>query len=430
MSVLNKMLADLDARGALAASPAASHASQAFSPAGADAAAAAMIKQVMPVRASTPRRGIARTAAWTLTISVVLVVAGTLAWMEYRAKNVMLSGKPRGIKEFSHALPPLDAPSAPLASAAPADGNLRNTPAGDGPAAQAAPAQAPAQTSFGLRTAALPPQEPATASSPAPVAAAAARPAAAPPAPASRPAPASASPWRADDPPSSRTVASGPPQSAPGSTQVSAVPAAAVRRSASSLADPNADLARAADLIARGRNTEAMPLLRDVLARDAKQHAARSALAALQAEAGQRRDALATLTDGVEADPLRFAVPAAQLQNELGDSLSALQTLQRVPPAARNGAFHALAGGIAASAGRHAEAVASYRQALGSPNPNPLWWIGLGLAHEAGGATAEARAAFARLAPVAALPDDVRLYVQQKLAELGGGTEPPPPMPR
>jgi tetratricopeptide (TPR) repeat protein len=177
-----------------------------------------------------------------------------------------------------------------------------------------------------------------------------------------------------------------------------------------------ADMARASELIARGRNTEAIELLRSVLARDASQASARAALAALLGEAGRRDDALAVLLEGTKVDPLRFAMPAARLQHDLGDTAGAMATLAAVPASQRTGAHHALEGGLAYQAGRHREAVDAYRSALSTPDALPVWWLGLGLAHEAAGQGAEAHAAFSRLADARALPAEMQRFVAQRMA--------------
>lgn len=194
--------------------------------------------------------------------------------------------------------------------------------------------------------------------------------------------------------------------------------APAVRRSAASEDDPQANLARAAALIARGRASEAKELLNAVLARQPQQADARAALAALQAEAGDRRAALATLLAGAALDPQRFALPAAQLQNELGDAGGARQTLERVPPAHRSGAQHALAAGLALAAQQPAAAIAAYQRALASDESNAVWWVGLALAHEADGNAPAAHAAFARAARSPALEADLRAFVTHRLAAL------------
>jgi MSHA biogenesis protein MshN len=183
------------------------------------------------------------------------------------------------------------------------------------------------------------------------------------------------------------------------------------------------DVDRAADLIARGRASEAMELLVQVLNRQPTHAAARSSLAALLAESGRREQALHVLLAGSEVDAGRFALPAAQLQAEMGDLNGALQTLAKVPLARRNAGFEALHAGIAQRAGDHMTALQAYRRALAQPQPEAVWWVGLGVSLEATGEPNEARNAYARAAAEAKLPADVRRYVADRLAALDSRTD-------
>jgi tetratricopeptide (TPR) repeat protein len=181
---------------------------------------------------------------------------------------------------------------------------------------------------------------------------------------------------------------------------------------------PDAALNRAADLIARGRAHDAMATLTQLLRIDPRHAQARTALAALQAERGQRDAALVTLREGAAIDPSRFAAPAALLQAELGDLSGALSTLAAVPPAARNGRHYALVGGLALRANAAQVARDAYAHAVAAPQAEPVWWVGLALAHEALGQLAEARRAFSQAAAAPALPADVRAFVAQRIAAL------------
>jgi MSHA biogenesis protein MshN len=190
-------------------------------------------------------------------------------------------------------------------------------------------------------------------------------------------------------------------------------PVALIERSKNDVA---ADLDRAAELIARGRNSDAMAILAGVLERQPAHGTARSTLAALLAEAGQRTAALGVLLAGVPFEPQRFALPAAQLQAELGDVGGARRTLAAVPAAKRTAAHEALAAGLAARAGDHAAAIAAYRRALDAPAADPVWWVGLALSLEASGEVAGASDAYARAAADPRLSAEVRGFVAERLA--------------
>jgi MSHA biogenesis protein MshN len=184
-------------------------------------------------------------------------------------------------------------------------------------------------------------------------------------------------------------------------------------------------------LIARGRNREAADLLESALAQRPASNEARSALAALQAEAGDRQAALATLLGGVAFDPRRFAPMAAQLQAELGDAGGALRTLDRIPAEARDQTFHNLAAAVAQRAGQHDVAVAEYGAALRSGPTNSVAWVGLGVSLQALGRDAEALGAY-RNAAAGTLGDDLRAFTQGRIRALqaspqaaAGATAPP-----
>jgi tetratricopeptide (TPR) repeat protein len=177
-------------------------------------------------------------------------------------------------------------------------------------------------------------------------------------------------------------------------------------------------------LIARGRTSEAVQLLAAALSQRPTWSEARSALAALQAEGGDRQQALATLLGGVAFDPGRFAPTAAQLQAELDDPARALQTLDRVPPEARDQAYHGLAGAVAQRAGRHELAVAEYEAALSVGPSSALAWVGLAVSQQALGRDTQALAAY-RTAAGGKLSPDLRRFVEARIGALQASAQPP-----
>jgi Flp pilus assembly protein TadD len=377
MSVLNQMLDDLSARGALL-------------PAG----NAAVAPGVLAAEARpAPRRGVRRVVWSGLALCGVALVGGLL-WMQEQARDAQLSGRPRAVVASAPvaAEPPVAAMPVVAAAAQPAPVDIQEVRTAD-----STPRQPPASAAVPRRETVAREVEPRRAGAPRPAMPRVQGTAAAP---------------------AVRPAAAADSAATPASTSAGATPTdpPAIERRLPAGQELAAEMARASELIARGRNTEAIALLRSVLARDAAQAPARAALAALLAEAGQRDAALATLLDGVKVDALRFAMPAARLQHDLGDTAGALATLGSVPPLQQTGAHHALAGGLAYQAGRYGEAIDAYRRAVSSAEPQPVWWLGLGLALEAAGQGAEAHAAFARLASARALPADMQRFVAQRLA--------------
>jgi MSHA biogenesis protein MshN len=193
---------------------------------------------------------------------------------------------------------------------------------------------------------------------------------------------------------------------------------------ASALRASQSDLTRAMASIARGRTSEAVQLLEAALSQRPAWSEARSTLAALQAEAGDRQQALDTLRAGVAFDPGRFAPTAAQLQAELGDPLGALQTLDRVAPEARDPTYHALAGAVAQRAGQHERAATEYGAALRFSPSNSLAWVGLAVSLQALGRDAQALSAY-RAAAVGKLSPDLQRFVQARIGAMQGSTQAP-----
>jgi MSHA biogenesis protein MshN len=177
------------------------------------------------------------------------------------------------------------------------------------------------------------------------------------------------------------------------------------------------ELARAMKLITRGRNAEAAEVLTAALSQRPAWSEARSTLAALQAEAGDRQRALVTLLDGVPFEPRRFAPMAAQLQAELNDPSGALQTLDRVPADARDQTYHGLTAAVAQRAGRHDLAVAEYGAALKFAPADSVAWLGLGMSLQALGRDADALAAY-RSAAAGTLSADLRSFTQARIRAL------------
>jgi MSHA biogenesis protein MshN len=308
--------------------------------------------------ADTKRRWI-----WAAVLAVVAAFAAAHAWLAYRVQEAARVRAPLGALTKSDA--PAVAAITPAAATPPVPAAAA-TAAPDGVAASEPPVAAPPPALAAKRSAPRSAARPAT------------------------------------------------PQAMP---EPAPTPIASIERSRNDVA---ADLDRAAELIARGRNSEASTILTDVLARQPGHAAARSTLAALLAEAGRREAALAVLLAGIPFDPPRFSLPAAQLQAELGDVGGARRTLAAVPPAQRSAAHEALAAGLAARAGDHAAAVASYRRALEAPAANPVWWVGLALSLQASGDDAGAIDAYTRAAADARLPADVRGFVAEQLAARDG----------
>jgi hypothetical protein len=396
VSVINQMLHDLERRGVSLDAPAAA-------PATNDVPAAPIVRPQPAAAAAARPPQLLRAAVWS---AVALIVAATgIGYYRYEksVRESVRTPQPLGARQFAGvAVPPVAAETAAV--------SVDAVPAAD--------AQAP------VATAASPDKHFVVATAPAQL-----PPPRTPPvlaAPAQRSPATGSSKADAAVPSRGQNSTSPPPprESTPAAAALSsATGAAAGLDSRIAIVTRDADAtaateARAMDLIARGRSTEAMALLAQVLQQAPSAGNARATLAALQAEAGWRDLALQTLLAGCETDPERFAAAAARLQAELGDTTAALATLDRVPLAARNAAHLALVAGIAQRSGAHQTAVDAYRLALLDATAPAIWWAGLAISLDALQQHGAALDAFRRAAADTTLPAATRSYVLDRVGAL------------
>jgi MSHA biogenesis protein MshN len=361
MSVLNTMLRDLERRGERPAQPL-------------PARSPDWISAATSGTAALPRRHrLALRAALWLAAAAAAAVLTFWLWPRFLHSPAKPNLPTRHV--VAAPLPVAEAPATPAAQPLPPPASV----------VQAAPAESAVQAAAA---------EPVPQAAPSP-----ARPAM--PRPSHRPAPVKASPAPA-------------PQNA--ETAAEAGPGAAAAAPAVTHSAKQSELTHAIDLIGRGRTTEAAQLLVEALARRPDWEEARTTLAALQAESGDRRLALATLLGGVATDPRRFAPTAAQLQAE-DDPAAALHTLEKVPLEARGQAYHALAAAVAQRAGQHQLAVVEYGAALRAAPTDAVTWVGLGVSLQALGRNAESLAAY-RGATGEALSADLRSFVESRIRAL------------
>jgi len=394
MSVINKVLRDLEQRGAPAPEFAGAIPSSAPLP-----------------RAARRRSAVSlRTAVWGSAAAVVCATLGAYGWQVERMKASALVAKPLGAAQFAAALPKDSAAvttaAAPLQAAPSALETNATKAAIDPPTKETVSAAAPAQE---------PAQKPA-----AEAAATITKPA--PPKAMVAPERSGANPISAA--PAAKSREHEPKHVAPAATAVAAGVAPIVTRR---INPEEAQLERAAEFITRGRSQEAITLLTQLLSSAPNHQAARQALAALQAESGRRDLALQTLLAGAALEPARFAVAAARLQAEAGDATGALVTLDRFPTARRDADYDALVGGLAQRTGQHAIAAEAFARAVRTPRAPAIWWAGLGHSLDSLGQRAQAQTAFTRALSDPALPPALRSFIAQRLAELAAARPPMTP---
>ena len=114
------------------------------------------------------------------------------------------------------------------------------------------------------------------------------------------------------------------------------------------------------------------------------------------------------------------AMMLARLQlDKANGGAAALDTLMRsLPYAADNGEYHAFLAGVLQREQRYREAAEHYQLALQAAPDNSVWWMGLGIALQADNHPAQARQAFERARGLQTLSPQLQAFVERKLVQL------------
>jgi len=383
MSLINKMLRDLDRR----------HAAQG----GTTAPAGGLSRHMRPV----PERTLASDFFWRTMAMMMLFAVGWVAWLVWQLTP------PHPI------VPELAYQSARARSAAPADvASPRSDPA---PALQApAPQPAPPAAAISASAQATLPQRSdrvnvdmlrlATELT-TPI------------------------PKRSSRPSSSRSGSRTPVGAAKAVSaqpalagDLAAVPGKIDRRSnTSSRNRAESEFRRAVNLVNQGRIAEGMDGFRRALEIDPGHEAARQTLVALLLETKRVDEAAVSLQEGLALNTgnTGFAMLLARIMVESNDIPTALIVLQRHPaPPDRNPDFHAFAAALYQRLDRHKEAIEQYQTALGLAPSAGVWWLGLGISFQAVERRKDALEAFTRAKSAGNLAPDLLGFVEQRLRQL------------
>jgi len=177
---------------------------------------------------------------------------------------------------------------------------------------------------------------------------------------------------------------------------------------------------RALAHLQEGRVSEAISGLQAVLRANARHEAARQTLVSLLIENNRGDEAMTQLQQALTLDPRQpaLAMLLARLQIERGKS--GIEVLLRtLPYAGSNGDYQAFLGGALQRQGRFREAAEQYQTALRTSPGNAVWWMGLGIALQGDKRNAEAADAFRQAKALGSLSPELQAFVERRLGQLG-----------
>jgi MSHA biogenesis protein MshN len=176
---------------------------------------------------------------------------------------------------------------------------------------------------------------------------------------------------------------------------------------------------RALASLQEGRVSEAVSGLQGTLRANPRHEAARQTLVSLLIENNRGEEAMTQLQQALALDPRQpaLAMLLARLQIERGKS--GIDTLLRtLPYAAGNGEYHGFLAGALQRQSRYGEAAEQYQTALRSAPGNAVWWMGLGISLQADKRNAEAADAFRQAKALGTLSPELQSFVERKLQQL------------
>ena len=176
---------------------------------------------------------------------------------------------------------------------------------------------------------------------------------------------------------------------------------------------------RALASLQEGRMTETVAALEQALKYEPTHEAARQTLVGLLIEANRNDEAMRQLQLGLTLDPRQpaMAMLLARLQIERGGN--GIDTLTRTLPYAGNDAdYHAFLAAALARQQRHREAAEQYHQAVRAVPSNGVWWMGLGISLQAEKRNGEALDAFQRARASGGLSQELQGFVERRIQQL------------
>jgi MSHA biogenesis protein MshN len=176
---------------------------------------------------------------------------------------------------------------------------------------------------------------------------------------------------------------------------------------------------RALAALQEGRVSAALADLDKAVELDPRNDAARQTYVSLLLENRRTDDAIRQLRLALGIEPRQpgLAMVLARLQLEKGGP--ALDTLLKtLPYATGNADYQAFLAGVLQRDQRHAEAAQHYRDALAISPSNAVWWMGLGISLQADQHLPEAREAYLHARGNAGLTPELKAFVDKKIEQL------------
>jgi MSHA biogenesis protein MshN len=196
--------------------------------------------------------------------------------------------------------------------------------------------------------------------------------------------------------------------------------AAAAGRQESATQRAEGEYRRALASMQDGRMIETIASLESALRIDPSHEAARQTLVGLLVEQKRTDEAMRQLQLGLTQDPRQpaLAMLLARLQIEGGGS--GIETLTRtLPYVGANPDYRAFLAGALQRQQRHREAAAEYQTALRGAPANAVWWMGLGISLQLDKRNAEALEAFQKARSSGTLSQELQAFVERKVQQLG-----------
>jgi MSHA biogenesis protein MshN len=174
---------------------------------------------------------------------------------------------------------------------------------------------------------------------------------------------------------------------------------------------------RAMALVNQGRVAEAQQLLAAILKAEPAHANARQVYVSLLLEQGRIEQARRLLEEGLVLAPshAEFALALGRIHASHREYEAALAVMDKADPAgAETSSFQTLRGAVLQRLGRHAEAVDAYQHAVRAAPQQAASWLGLAISYEALGRNTDARDAYRRSLDAGPLAPAAREYAETR----------------